>query len=85
LLIGLKNDLDQIEDLVDDFDFAINEQCFDYNECDKLQNFIQHEKAVFHVEYELELDKFCGESKQMQFSSLKMNYDLSGNRKSCPN
>ena len=27
LTIGLKNDLDQIDDLVDDFDFAVNESC----------------------------------------------------------
>ena len=33
LSIGLKNDLDQVADLVDHFDFAINEECFQYEEC----------------------------------------------------
>ncbi len=33
LLVGLKNDLDQIPDLVHDFDFAVNEQRFEYDEC----------------------------------------------------
>ncbi|KAI8472527.1 MAG: endo alpha-1,4 polygalactosaminidase precursor [Monoraphidium minutum] len=30
---GLKNDLGQIDDLVADFDFFVNEQCQDYDEC----------------------------------------------------
>ncbi len=34
LLIGLKNDLEQIPELVDHFDFAVNEQCHEYDECD---------------------------------------------------
>jgi hypothetical protein len=29
LATGLKNDLDQVADLVDEFDFAVNEQCHD--------------------------------------------------------
>src|SRR3954470_2981305 len=33
LSIGLKNDIDQARDLVGDFDWALNEQCFQYNEC----------------------------------------------------
>ena len=36
LLIGLKNDLEQIPELVDHFDFAVNEQCHEYDECDPL-------------------------------------------------
>lgn len=28
LAVGLKNDLNQIKDLVSSFDFAVNEQCF---------------------------------------------------------
>ncbi len=33
LAAGLKNDVDQIKDLVGSFDFAINEQCNLYKEC----------------------------------------------------
>jgi hypothetical protein len=51
LAIGLKNDLDQVIDLVDYFDFAINEQCLEYNECDVLTVFVNQGKPVFHVEY----------------------------------
>ena len=28
MAVGLKNDLEQIKDLVDDFDFAVNEECW---------------------------------------------------------
>lgn len=51
LAIGLKNDLDQVTDLVDDFDFAVNEQCFQYQECDQLTPFILNNKPVFNAEY----------------------------------
>ena len=36
LSVGLKNDLDQIGDLVVSFDWALDEQCFQYDECDTL-------------------------------------------------
>ncbi|WP_139686325.1 endo alpha-1,4 polygalactosaminidase [Vibrio tasmaniensis] len=51
LAIGLKNDLDQVEELIDYFDFAVNEQCLEYDECEVLTLFINHNKPVFHVEY----------------------------------
>ena len=83
LSIGLKNDLDQVDELVDFFDFAINEQCFQYNECEKLLPFIEEDKAVLGVEYELEPDDFCAEAKRLKYSWLKMDVDLDGSRVSC--
>ncbi|MDP2683748.1 MAG: endo alpha-1,4 polygalactosaminidase [bacterium] len=83
LSIGLKNDLDQIEDLVGVFDFAVNEQCFEYDECEELLPFTNQGKAVLGVEYELETDEFCEEANSMNFSWLKMDYDLDGDRIAC--
>ncbi len=83
LAIGLKNDLDQIEDLVGDFDFAVNEQCFEYDECEALTPFTDQGNAVLGVEYELEAEDFCEQANSMQFSWLKMDYDLDGGRVSC--
>jgi hypothetical protein len=83
LSIALKNDLEQINDLEPFFDFAINEECFYYNECDLLMPFINNGKAVLHVEYELGKKKFCGEAKALNFSSMKLNYDLNGKRNPC--
>jgi hypothetical protein len=83
LSIALKNDINQVNELVDDFDFIINEQCFQYNECDKLLPFIRANKAVLGVEYEIDTDQFCHEANKLKFSWLKMEYDLNGNRISC--
>jgi hypothetical protein len=41
LSIALKNDVDQVNDLVSHFDFSVNEQCYYYNECDTLLPFIR--------------------------------------------
>lgn len=78
LSIGLKNDLDQITALVDDFDFAVNEQCFQYNECSLLQPFIAQNKAVFGVEYEIATSAFCPQANSMNLSFARANYDLDG-------
>ena len=51
LSIALKNDLDQLNDLVGDFDFAVNEQCHEFNECGGYQVFIASGKPVFNAEY----------------------------------
>ena len=76
LSIGLKNDLSQIEQLVDLFDWALNEQCFEYDECETLAPFIQTGKAVLGVEYELNPSQFCTMAQSMQFSWMKKNWDL---------
>ena len=44
LSIGLKNDLGQINELVDYFDFAVNEECFEFAECANLEPFTNQGK-----------------------------------------
>ncbi|MEU0069166.1 endo alpha-1,4 polygalactosaminidase [Streptomyces sp. NPDC006332] len=83
LAVGLKNDLDQIPQLVDDFDFAVNEQCAQYGECADLKPFIAADKAVFHVEYELPTDRFCADSRRLKLSSMLKKYDLGVWREAC--
>ncbi|WP_456382836.1 endo alpha-1,4 polygalactosaminidase [Hydrogenimonas sp.] len=51
LSIALKNDLEQIEDLRPWFDFALNESCHLYDECDRLKPFVDVGKPVFNAEY----------------------------------
>ena len=46
LSIGLKNDMEQILDLLSYFDWALNEQCFEYDECETLSPFIDAGKAA---------------------------------------
>ena len=66
LSIGLKGDLEQAHDLADTFDWTLNEQCYEYNECTLisnegpgadgkdhpgLQEFVKRNKAVWIAEY----------------------------------
>ncbi|MGA5816900.1 endo alpha-1,4 polygalactosaminidase [Kitasatospora sp. NPDC094028] len=83
LAIGLKNDLDQIPALLPDFDFAVNEECSQFDECDRVSPFIKAGKAVFHVEYKLDTDQFCGKTKSLGFSSMQKQLDLNAWRKPC--
>ncbi|MDT0570178.1 endo alpha-1,4 polygalactosaminidase [Streptomyces sp. DSM 3412] len=83
LAVGLKNDLDQIPELVDDFDFAVNEQCAQYEECEDLTPFIEAGKAVFHVEYERETGDFCPETRRLKLSSLLKKWELGVWREAC--
>lgn len=83
LSIGLKNDLDQVNDLVDDFDWALNEQCFQYNECDTLLPFVQAGKAVFGVEYQGSTSSFCPQANAMNFDWMKKKLALDAWREPC--
>ncbi len=83
MAVGLKNDLDQIPQLVDDFDFAVNEQCAQYDECEALTRFVDAGKAVFHVEYELPTERFCPRSRELGLSSMRKEYDLGAWRRAC--
>jgi hypothetical protein len=51
LAVALKNDLEQIDKLGASFDFAINEQCHELDECDGYDAFLASGKAVFNAEY----------------------------------
>jgi hypothetical protein len=62
LSVGLKNDLDQLGALQNDFDFAINEQCFQYQECGTYSGWLAAGKAVVEVEYKGSNKKFCADA-----------------------
>jgi len=73
LAVFLKNDGDQSVDLWQDFDGELNEECFNYSECDVLNTyFVQNNKPVFHVEYGTALSTFCPTTAdQLHFNSLR--------------
>jgi hypothetical protein len=85
LSVGLKNDLDQVDDLIDSFDWALNEECFSWDECDLLLPFIQAGKAVFHVEYGGAglADTICPQANALDFDTLIKNWDLDAWRVPC--
>ena len=83
LSIGLKNDLDQVIDLLPYFDWALNEQCFEYDECDALAPFVQAGKAVFGVEYTGDPSVFCPEANAAGLDWLKKKLNLNAWRIDC--
>jgi hypothetical protein len=82
--VALKNDLGQVENLVVDFDFAVNEECVAYDECQELMPFIRAGKTVLHVEYSLPLSEICPVTRPLSFSSMRKPLDLTAPREPCP-
>jgi len=76
LSIGLKNDLDQVKDLVNVFDWALNEQCNQYQECKDLTPFITAGKAVFNCEYSGTPANVCKSMVSSSFSTIFKSLDL---------
>jgi hypothetical protein len=83
LTVGLKNDLDQIPELLDYFDFALNEQCHEYDECDALAPFVEAGKAVFVAEYQSQYVNdanaraaMCADSRTRHLRTLVLPLDL---------
>ena len=83
LSIGLKNDLDQVPALVNDFDWALNEQCFQYKECGRLKPFVLARKPVFVIEYNLAASQFCAQATAAGFSAIRKNLSLDAFREAC--
>jgi hypothetical protein len=76
LSIGLKNDLEQIPDLLPHFDWVVNESCFDYDECQMLMPFKSAGKPVFVIEYDLIPEEFCPKANELGFSAIQKNWEL---------
>jgi hypothetical protein len=80
LLVGLKNNLGLIPDLVDHFDFAVNEQCHEFDECDAYAPFLAAGKPVFNAEYAARFvddpGGTCAASRALGLRTLMLDIDL---------
>ncbi len=84
LAVGLKNDLEQIAVLEPYFDFGLTEQCYEYDECDKIAPFILKSKPVFNAEYKQEFirnsngvrDLLCSDAKKLHLKTLVLPVEL---------
>jgi endo-alpha-1,4-polygalactosaminidase (GH114 family) len=83
LSVGLKNDLDQAAALEPAFDWALNEQCFQYHECDRLRPFVRAGKAVFVAEYELDTASFCPQARAAGLMAMRKRTELDAWRQTC--
>jgi hypothetical protein len=78
LSVGLKNDPEQVEELEPFFDFSVNEQCHQYNECEMFLPFVNNNKPVFNLEYKKEYrnnpyrDNLCSDSESLNIRTLIM-------------
>lgn len=82
--VGLKNEAEQVADLVGSFDFAVVESCVVYSECGAYAPFTASGKAVLHIEYEGTLDSVCPVTKPLSFSTMLKDLDLGAWRQACP-
>lgn len=83
LAIALKNDGAQTDELVAYMDFVVNEECFQYGECEDWAIFVEASKPVFNAEYpgdeaaaEALADDLCARSEAMGFHTLMLPLDL---------
>jgi hypothetical protein len=76
MAVALKNDPRQVQQLLADFDFAIVEECFQYDECGSYEPFVKAGKAVFEAEYEIEPAAYCDAAASLSFSAIRKSYDL---------
>jgi len=77
LSVGLKGNTTEAPDLWTYFDWSLNEQCFQYSECDFLKSsFLDHGKAVFNIEYSVNPN--CTTANSWHMNSARRDLDLVG-------
>lgn len=84
LSVALKNDGPQADELVDYFDWALVEQCFQYDECGDYDIFIDSGKPVMEIEYKLARAEFCDRAAAHGFNALRKHRNLDAWRRPCP-
>ena len=92
LSIGLKNSLAIVPRVIDKMQWAVNEQCIQYNECDAERPFIDAGKPVFGIEYpegaphltSQTEDKICNDPQRAGFSTVLKEMDLGTWYYACP-
>ncbi|WP_165778837.1 endo alpha-1,4 polygalactosaminidase [Leptospira perolatii] len=86
MAVGLKNDQDQISDLIGNFDWAITESCQVGGWCNLEVAFPNKGSAVFQIEYVengTTKSDFCPQSISHGFSGVLKNQSLNAFRDSC--
>jgi hypothetical protein len=86
LAVGLKNAPELIPALVDHFDWAVTEDCFDQGWCADVTPFIEAGKPVFAIEYTdtgIDADAFCAEAARLGLSGIVKHRNLDAWSKPC--
>lgn len=84
LSVGQKNGIETTDaDTIAAFDWNLNEECFQFKECDVLDAVVDAGKAVFQTEYRRHPKKFCPDANARQFSTLRKKLKLGSWQKPC--
>ena len=83
LSAGFENNLGQIPDMVPLFDWVISEYAVQFNEAHRLLPFVEAGKAVFLIEYEIPLERFCPQAEAMGFNAIRKSLVLDAYREAC--
>jgi hypothetical protein len=83
--VGLKNAGGIVSDVLPLMQWSVNEECEQYDECDRFQPFIKNGKPVFHIEYPdsapdvtpAQKAKLCGDKSAAGLSTIPKDMDLS--------
>ena len=86
----MKNDGEQVGDLLPYFDWALTEDCFVDGWCQEMEPFIAAGKAVFAAEYTDQITaadfaaQVCPQAQRLGFSAILKHRDLDGWLQVCP-
>ncbi|UCC65762.1 MAG: endo alpha-1,4 polygalactosaminidase [Anaerolineae bacterium] len=90
LSIGLKNDEEQVADLLPHYDWALTEDCFADGRCEEMAPFVEAGVAVFAAEYTDRVtvaefvEQVCPQAEALGFSAILKRRDLDAWRRDCP-
>ena len=87
LLVGLKNNPMQVEDLEPYFDFMLTESCFHEGWCERALPFRQNGKPVLMAEYVEEqgsMEAICSVASDLGFLAIRKRQELDAYREVCP-
>lgn len=80
---GYKNNPGQIQELLPYFDWALVEQCVQYDECDLYIPFVQAGKPVMAAEYKGKIARLCSTLNNLNFNGIKKKRSLKAWRVFC--
>lgn len=92
LSVGLKNAGEIIPQVLEKMQWAVNEQCTQYGECDTWRPFVEAGKPVFHIEYPdgapnvaaQKVGSICGNADARGFETVLKEMDLDDWVEACP-
>jgi hypothetical protein len=84
MAVGLKNSTGLVSALAPHFDFAVVEQCLQYDECERYRPFVRRGKPVYEVEYEGTPQSVCPRAGRLGINTIVKDVDLTAPSRPCP-